>query len=295
MTVFCLGEVLVDCAGNSCFPGGAPANVAYHIASLGQLAEIVSRVGDDSAGHELTEWLGSHSVGTRFLQSDPSQATGSVNILPGPRYEIAAPAAWDFIELTDAASAAVADAGAVVFGTLAQRQPLSRRTIRALVETARASGVPVLCDLNLRAPFFDEETILWSLRHCDVLKLNREELDIVSVLLGAVGARADLFAGLLREFGIACCVLTEGEEGSLICEHGRVSGHAAEVVTDIADTVGAGDAFTAVLASALARGIPLSTAAAPATALSAFVVSKSGATPAIPSELAARINSMLGV
>ena len=295
MIVFCLGEVLVDCAGDSSFPGGAPANVAYHIASLGQRAELVSRVGDDAAGCELAGWLGSHSVGTRFLQSDPSRATGSVNILPGPRYEIAAPAAWDFIEPTDAASVAVTDAGAAVFGTLAQRQPVSRRTIRALVETARASHVPVLCDLNLRAPFFDEETILWSLRHCDVLKLNREELGVVSGLLGAVGARADLFAGLLREFGIARGVLTEGEEGALICEDGRVSGHAAEVVTDIADTVGAGDAFTAVLAAALARGIPLSTAAAPATALSAFVVSKSGATPAIPSELAARINAMLGV
>lgn len=295
MTVFCLGEVLVDRAGNSCFPGGAPANAACHVAALGQRAEVVSRVGDDSAGRELSEWLGSHSVGRRFLQSDPSQATGSVNILPGPRYEIAAPAAWDFIEPTDAASAAVTDAGALVFGTLAQRQPLSRRTIRALVESARASGVPVLCDLNLRAPFFDEETILWSLRHCDVLKLNREELDIVSGLLGAAGARADLFAGLLREFGIARGVLTEGEEGALTCEDGRLSRRAAEVVTDIADTVGAGDAFTAVLAAALARGIPLPTAAAPAAALSAFVASKPGATPAVPSELAARIKAMLGV
>lgn len=295
MTVFCLGEVLVDCAGNSCFPGGAPANAAYHIAALGQRAEIVSRVGEDAAGRDLTGWLGSHSVGTRFLQSDANQATGSVNVLPGPRYEIAAPAAWDFIEQTDAASAAATDAGAVVFGTLAQRQPVSRRTIRALVETARASGVPALCDLNLRAPFFDEETILWSLRHCDVLKMNREELDIVSGLLGAVGPRADLFAGLLREFGLARGVLTESEEGVLICEDGRVSRHAAEVVTDIADSVGAGDAYTAVLAVALARRIPLSTAAAPAAVLSAFVVSKPGATPAIPSELVARINAMLGV
>ena len=295
MTVFCLGEVLVDCAGSSCFPGGAPANVAYHVAVLGQGAEIVSRVGNDAAGRDLTKWLESHSVGTRFLQSDPSQPTGSVDVLPGPRYELALPAAWDFIEPTDAVSAAVTDAGAVVFGTLAQRQPVSRQTIRALVETARASGVPILCDLNLRAPFFDEETIMWSLRHCDVLKLNREELDIVSGILGAAGAREDLFAELLREFGIARGVLTEGEEGALISEDGRVSLHAAHAVTEIADTVGAGDAFTAVLAVALARGIPLSTAAAPAAALSAFVVSKPGATPAIPSELAARINAMLGV
>ena len=291
MTFFCLGEVLVDCLGGSRFPGGAPANVAYHVAALGQPAEIVSRVGDDTAGRELTAWLGSHSVGTRFLQSDSSQTTGSVNVLPGPRYEIAAPAAWDFIEPIDAASAAVTDAGALVFGTLAQRQPVSRGTIRAMVGTARAAGIPALCDLNLRAPFFDEETILWSLRHCDLLKLNREELDIVSGLLGAAGARADLFAGLLREFGIARGVMTEGGEGALICEDGCVSHHTAEAATDVTDTVGAGDAFTAVLAVALARGIPLSAAAAPAAALAAFVVSQPGATPAIPSELAARIRA----
>lgn len=291
MTIFCLGEVLVDSLGGSRYPGGAPANVAYHVAALGQPAEIVSRVGDDTAGRELTEWLGSHSVGTRFLQIDPGQPTGSVTILPGPRYEIAAPAAWDFIERTDAASVAVGKAGALVFGTLAQRQPVSRGTIRALVETARAAGVPALCDLNLRAPFFDEETILWSLRHCDVLKLNLEELDIVSGLLGAAGARADLFAGLLREFGIARGVLTAGEEGSLICEDGCVSHSAAVAVTDVADTVGAGDAFTAVVAVALARRVPLSAAAAPAAALAAFVVSQPGATPAIPDELAARIGA----
>ena len=295
MTVLCLGEVLVDCLGSSRFPGGAPANVAYHIATLGQSVEIVSRAGDDTAGRELTGWLAAHSVGTRFLQIDPSHPTGFVNVLPGPRYEIAAPAAWDFIELADAAWAAVSDAGAVVFGTLAQRQPVSRGTIRALVGAARGAGVPVLCDLNLRAPFFDEETILWSLRHCDVLKLNREELDIVSDLLGAAGARTDLFVGLLREFSIARGVLTEGGDGALIYEDGRVSRHAAEAVTDVSDTVGAGDAFTAVLAVALARGIPLSAAEAPAAALAASVVSKPGATPAIPAELSARINAMLSV
>jgi len=291
VTVFCLGEVLVDCLGGSRFPGGAPANVAYHVAALGQPAEIVSRVGDDTAGGELTAWLGSHSIGMRFLQIDPGQPTGSVDILPGPRYQIAAPAAWDFIERTEAASVGLGKAGALVFGTLAQRQPVSRGTIRAMVGTARAAGIPALCDLNLRAPFFDEETILWSLRHCDLLKLNREELDIVSGLLGAAGARADLFAGLLREFGIARGVMTEGVGGALICEDGCVSHHAAETATDVVDTVGAGDAFTAVLAVALARRVPLSAAAAPAAALAAFVVSQPGATPAIPSELAARIRA----
>ena len=217
-----------------------------------------------------------------------------MNVSPGPRYEIASPAAWDFIESTGAALAAAAEARVVVFGTLAQRQPVSRRTIRALVETARTAGAPVLCDLNLRAPFFDEETLLWSLRHCDVLKLNREELDVVSGFLGAAGVSEDLFAGLLREFGIPCGVLTEGSEGALVWERGEVSRHEAEAVPGVVDTVGAGDAFSAVLAAAMARGISLSKAAAPAAALAAHVVSRRGATPEIPRELAARVNALLG-
>ena len=294
MSIFCLGEVLVDRVDGSRYPGGAPANVASHISALGARVEMVSRVGKDEPGRELAKWLGSKSIGVRFVQVDAAWPTGSVDVLPGPRYEIAAPSAWDFIELSGEALSATASAGAVVFGTLAQRRPVSRSTIRALVEAARASGVPVLCDLNLRAPFFDEESILWSLRHCSVLKLNREELDIVSGLLGASGPREDLFTGMLREFGLAQGVLTEGEEGAFLYERGEVSRHVTEAVAKVADTVGAGDAFTAVLSLALSRGISLSEAAAPAAALAAYVVSQEGATPEIPRELVARINAMLG-
>jgi fructokinase len=294
VSVLSLGEVLVDCFGEGRFPGGAPANVAYHVAALGELVAIVSRVGKDPSGSDLADWLKSVAVQTHLLQTDDIQATGMVNVSPGPRYEIAAPAAWDFIELTDAARSAAASAGAVVFGTLAQRQPVSRRTIRSLVGTARAARVPALCDLNLRAPFYDEESVVWCLRNCDVLKLNREELEVVSRLLHARGETGDLFVGLLREFDIPRGVLTDAGNGAWVLEEGEVHRQPAEETKEFADAVGAGDAFAAVLAVAVSRGRRLRSAAASAAALAAYVVSQPGATPEIPRKITTRINAMLG-
>lgn len=214
--------------------------------------------------------------------------------MPGPRYEIAEQSAWDFMEIADESRLALAGAGVVVFGTLAQRQPVSRRTIRSLVEIARASHVPALCDLNLRAPFHDEETILWCLRNCDILKLNRGELDVVSRMLQASGKAEDLLSGLLLEFGIPRGVLTDGANGAWLFECGEILHQPAEQAVHFVDAVGAGDVFCAVLAVAISRGLSIKKAAAPAVALASFVVSQSGATPEIPREMVARINAMLG-
>ena len=293
MSVVCLGEILVDCLGDARLPGGAPANVASHAAALGENSVLVSRIGCDADGETLEVSIRQRGV-RALLQRDEAKATGLVEIRPGPRYEIYSPAAWDFIEPADDVSAAVAGAGSVVFGTLAQRHPVSRQTIRASVAAARGAEIPVLCDLNLRPPFFDEETVLWSLRHCDVLKINREELDVVSGLLGAVGNAEDLFGGLMREFSVARGVLTLGEEGALFFEDGDFFRQPAQVVARVSDPVGAGDAFAAVIAVALVRGLPLRLAASPAAALAAFVVSQCGAMPELPTELVVRINAMLG-
>jgi len=293
VSLLCVGEVLVDLIGGDGIPGGAPANVACHVASLGERSLLLSRVGNDENGRYLLEWLDARGVRTDLVQTDPACPTGAVRVLPGPRYEIGEPAAWDFIADSDAAAVAAAAPGAVVFGTLAQRQPVSRKTIRALVATVRAAGVPVLCDLNLRAPFFDEETVLWSLRHCDLLKLNREELETVSFMLSARGETGDLFRGLLREFGIGRGVLTAGEKGAWLCEDGELFHQPAAEAPRVVDAVGAGDAFTAVVSVALQRGVSLRRAGPAAAELSAHVLSRTGGTPVVPDELAARINSML--
>jgi len=276
--------------------GGAAANVAFHAAALEPgSAALVSRIGDDARGSEIRGLLQSAGVGAEWLQVDASQPTGSVQVSLRdgvPSYLIDMPAAWDFIELSDTNCSAAEKASVVVFGTLAQRYPVSCGTIRSLVERARTSGAVVVADLNLRAPFIDEEVIVWTLRHCDLLKLNREELALVSGMLGAAGDTATLFDGLVREFGLSRAVLTCGAEGAWFFDAGR-KWHQPAVAAPVVDTVGAGDAFTAVLAAALAEDVPLAQAAPAAAEVASYVVSQPGAMPVWPEGLRERVRSIL--
>jgi len=293
VSLLCLGEILFDCLGSLRLPGGAPANVACHAAALGREAVLLSRVGDDADGSRLKDWLREKRISSELLQTDLVHPTGTVKVEAGPRYEIEVPAAWDFIEISPVLIDAASRSAAVVFGSLAQRQPVSRRTIRAAVGASRAARVPVLCDLNLREPWYDEEIILWSLRNCDLLKLNLDELAVVSRLLQARGEPADLFAGLLREFAIPRGVLTCGAEGAWCVEDGATWHEPAVATTPVGDAVGAGDAFTAVLALGVTKGLSLRKAAPAAAALAAYVCSQAGATPELPEKLVCAIKGML--
>jgi fructokinase len=287
LPVVCLGEVLFDrWPDGSLHPGGAPANVAFHASALDVPAVLVSRVGSDAHGTKLKCWFAESGVNVDLCQSDARHPTGlvEVGISPSgaPVYDIRAPAAWDFLEATGDALAAMRQAGVLVFGTLAQRHPVGRHAVRSLVEAARACGVAGLADLNLRAPFYDDEVIFWTLRHCDVLKLNGEELGEVSRTLGASGSEEDLFVGLLREFGIARGVLTAGGDGAWIFEEGELTHEPAVAEVEVLDPVGAGDAFCAALAVGLASGKSLRESAPRAARAAAFVVSRQGATPRLP-------------
>ncbi len=283
MAVVCAGEVLFDrWPDGTGFPGGAPANVAFHAAGLGAETFLISRTGDDPAGRRLREWLRGAGVDTAHCPADPARPTGTVTVDPdsagGPCYDIYGPAAWDFIAADAAALDLARRARVLVIGTLAQRHPVSRGAIRELAAVAGRGGARVLADLNLRAPFHDEEILLWTLRHCGVLKLNRDELAGISRLLGAAGDEKDLFSGLLREFAIPCGVLTAGADGAWIHEDGVLT-HQPAVAVEAVDPVGAGDAFCAALAAGLDRGGTLREAAPEAARLAALVVSRRGAAP----------------
>lgn len=287
--VVCAGELLADrWPDGTEFPGGAPANVAFHVAALGVKSVLLSRVGDDPSGRRLRGWLRGAGVSMDCCQIDGERPTGVVAVDPagagGPRYDIAGPAAWDFLEASEEARALAAGSRVFVFGTLAQRYPVSRAAIRELAAAAARGGSCVLADLNLRAPFFDEETVLWTLRHSRVLKLGREELLQVSSLLAASGTEREMFTGLLREFAIPCGVLTAGSDGAWIYEDGELS-HQPAAPAEAVDPVGAGDAFAAVLAAGLARGRKLRELAPQAACVAAYVVSQRGATPALPAGL----------
>jgi len=289
MAVVCAGELLLDCwPDGSEQPGGAPANVAWHAASLGAESILITRVGDDARGAGLRRWLAVVGVVDSACQIDADRPTGLVSVGASadgsPFYDIVAPAAWDFLEAAGPALPAAGQADVFVYGTLAQRHPEGRRATRALAQAALGSGGRVLADLNLRAPFYDDEILLWTLRHCHILKLNREELAVVSHLLGAAGREADLFTGLLREFGIGRGVLTAGADGAWIFEDGRLV-HEPAVPASAVDPVGAGDAFCAALAVGLAAGRTLRESAPRAARAAAFVVSRHGATPPLPPEI----------
>ncbi len=287
MSVVCAGELLVDCWPDSSEqPGGAPANVAFHAHALGASSALISRVGSDESGAHLMRWLGRSGVDADCCQIDAEHPSGRVEVTFSPAgtpvYEIPTAAAWDFLEASDPALDAAKQARAFVFGTLSQRHPIGRRAIRALVQAACNGGACVMADLNLRSPYFDSEIVLWTIRHCDVLKLNREELAEVSEMLGARGDDEDLFSGLLREFGVARGVLTAGGDGARIFEEGKLTHEPAVSGAVVVDPVGAGDAFCAGLAVGLARGQTLRQSAPRAARAAAFVVSQQGATPSLP-------------
>jgi fructokinase len=290
--ILCVGEYLADVLPSGLeLPGGAPANVAFHAgASTAVEAEVVSRIGDDARGRELRARLRGAGIKDGLVQVDGARPTGTVQVrldANGPGYEIGAPAAWDFLAESAENTTAAQASSVVVFGTLAQRHPVARQTIRSLVGQARASGALAVADLNLRAPFFDDEVIFWTLRHCDLLKLSREELLIVSGRLGADGEMSSLFEGLVREFGLRRAVLTCGGDGACFFDQGCTWRQSA-VATELCDTVGAGDAMTAILSAALALGVPLREAAPLGAEVASFVVSQAGAMPHWPDKLVNR-------
>lgn len=277
--------------------GGAPANVAFHLASSRAVkTTICSRIGNDPAGRDLRQWLAGAGIDTGLLQVDETNPTGVVRVRSENDqavYDIVSPAAWDHIAETSQAMETAVRSSVVVYGTLAQRHPVSRSTIRAMVARARASGALAVADLNLRSPFFDGETVMWTLRNCDVLKLNSAELQTVSALLGAHGEEQLLFEGLVREFQLPRAVLTRGDGGALVFESGAVWREASAPVTKVSDTVGAGDSVTAIMAASLALGVPWQKAMPLAAEVAAYVVSQEGAMPPWPRELVDRARRLL--
>ena len=175
-TILCFGEILWDFLPEGLFPGGAPFNVASHLHALGVPVGMVSRVGADVLGTEALRRLARNGIATDLVQIDPEHATGMVAVTLDrdgtPSYQIVRPAAWDFIELRPGLLERAARAAAIVFGSLAQRDPVTRATLERLCEVE----VPKVFDVNLRPPHDDIEIVRESLEMAEVVKLNEEEL-----------------------------------------------------------------------------------------------------------------------
>jgi fructokinase len=277
--ILCVGEVLWDALPEGLFLGGAPFNVACHLRAAGVPAAMVSRVGEDRLGDEALRRARRYGVGVDLIQVDPSRPTGFVSVTVdaagNPAYEILEPAAWDAIEATDSLLARADAARAIVFGSLAQRHPVSRRTIERLWE----SDATMVFDVNLRPPYDDVDVVRRSLRHADVVKLSAGEMTQVTEWFALRGAPREAAAALAEEFACSVVCLTRGSEGAALWHDGSWTEHPGFQV-DVRDTVGAGDAFLAVLLAGLLSGGSDAALLQHANLIGAYVATQYGAVPA---------------
>jgi fructokinase len=283
-----IGEVLWDVYPDAAHFGGAPANFACHAASLGAEAWMVSAVGADELGDRALDSLGQRGVECASVTRDPKHATGRVLVTLDAKgqasYEFAADTAWDHLSWSDQRASLARRCDAVCFGTLGQRSPISRDTIRRFVEATPLTALKVF-DVNLRQHFYDAETIESSLQIASALKLNGEELPIVAELCG-IKARAprDILMELMSRYELRFAALTHGPDGALLIAAGEES-ECPAVPTTVVDTVGAGDAFTATLVFDFLRGLPVVEINRHANAVASFVCSQPGAGSPLPASL----------
>ena len=293
-----IGELLWDMLPAGPQLGGAPANYSVMASRLGNHASVLSRIGSDDLGKRALEVLAPFPVDTALIQVDPVQPTGRVTVQlqdGQPSYTIHQPVAWDFLAPTDQWLRAAAAADAVCFGSLAQRDPVSRATIHALVHATRPECESIF-DVNLREPYFTAEILRESLKLATVVKMNDAEVPVVARLLGLAHPTqtVQLRQGaemLLSEFpDLKLAAITRGGHGSLLVAQSEWDEHPGIQIT-VADTIGAGDAFTAAMTHYLLRGAPLSVLNEAGNRWGGYIASQSGAMPAISSETLARITA----
>ena len=279
-----LGEILWDVFPDGPRFGGAPANFACHVAALGGAAEMVSAVGRDELGDRAVTELHNRRVGTGHVHRHERRPTGTVTVsLDGDghaSYEFASDTAWDALPWSDDLARLAERTSAVSFGTLGQRSEDSRETVRRFVAATPSTALRIF-DVNLRPPFVSDPVILDSAAMANVLKLNDEELPALATLCELTGSDVEIMRKLADRFALEAVALTRGAGGAVLLRDGQVSQQPG-VETRVVDTVGAGDAYTAVLALGLLDGHDLDAINRRACQVAAFVCSQSGATPQLP-------------
>lgn len=281
-----IGELLWDILPTGKQVGGAPTNFAFHAMQCGCESILISAVGNDNQGDELVSTIKALNINCEFIQRN-NFPTGTVTVTLNekgqPQYIIHENVAWDNTVFNAKIENKLKELDAVCFGTLGQRKPVSAITIQQLL-TAVNLGCLKVFDINLRQHFFSFEVIVKSLEFADVLKLNDEELPVLSDFFGIKGELKTQLNHILNQFNLKYVVYTMGEKGSLILSDKEYSFLKSPKV-DVTDTVGAGDSFTAVLISGLLKGLPLTKVHESASQAAAFVCTQKGACPAIPFQI----------
>ena len=304
-SIVVVGEALVDVFPDREVVGGAPFNVARNLAGLGAHVTMVTRVGDDAAGRRVADEYERFGIDRHGLQHDATRATGLVHVALGPdghRFRIAEDAAWDALDVAAALDAiGRVSPQAVCFGTLAQRASTSREAIVRIVPIVGETGAPRFLDLNLRVGDGDRgsadpsHVVHGSLLLADLVKVNADELAallawFVAPLDGAAvaglhshgsTARADEQAvarRLVERFALNGLIVTRGTAGCAAYDGlGECVAEAESTAVDAIDTVGAGDAFVAVMLLGRTRGWPMQLTIERATAFAGAVCTLRGA------------------
>ena len=284
-----LGEALWDVLPDGRKLGGAPANFAYHAGQFGLDTLAVSALGKDSLGDETCKEL--EKKGLRHVMPRLDYPTGTVQVTLDksgvPAYDIKEGVAWDNIPFTPEIEEIAHNCRAVCFGSLAQRNKVSRETIRKFVKATPKDCMRIF-DINLRQSFYTKEVIQESLRLCNVLKINDEELVTIGRMFGYPGLdMSNKCWLLLGKYNLDVLVLTCGINGSYVFTRGEMSFQTTPKVK-VADTVGAGDSFTGSFCAALINGMPIAEAHKLAVDVSAYVCTQNGAMPVLPVELTSR-------
>ncbi len=285
-----IGEILWDVFPDGPRFGGAPSNFccsASELAGDGAHVYMVSAVGDDELGHNALSALQGHGVNTGCVQI-AKQETGKVLVeldsAGVASYRFAEDTAWDNLEWNDALAERASECDAVCFGTLGQRSDSSRAVIRKFVNATSNDTLRIL-DVNLRAPFFDDKVILESLELASVLKLNDDELPHLAELIGLEGTDPELLRQVADRYELRCVALTRGPNGAILSCGDAIS-DLPGVPVQVADTVGAGDAFTAAMTLGLLSGQNVEQINRKSIAVAAYVCSQNGATPSFPASIA---------
>lgn len=284
-----VGEVLWDVFPTGPRFGGAPANFACSSSELGGAlldVRMVSAVGRDPLGGDARQQLLKHQVSIDLV-SELEQQTGRVDITldegGSASYEFAQDCAWDYLPWSESLAACASVSDVVCFGTLGQRNSVSRASIQQFVATTSPDALRIF-DINIRKPFYSQDVIVRSLELANVLKLNDEELPLLQGMLDLTGSIEQQLRRLMQQFGLQAVAFTRGANGALLLRGDEASDLPGKPV-NVIDTVGAGDAFTAAFSLGLLRDLDLDLINQRASEVAAYVCSHSGATPRFPPSL----------
>lgn len=286
-----IGEVLWDQLPSGDVLGGAPLNVAYHASQLGAESYIISAVGNDILGNEIISGLSTKSI--NLFLSRVAYPTGTVKVTLDdsgvPDFVITKDVAWDYIELTSESSEIACQLDAVCFGSLVQRNKTSHNSIVKFLKLVPEKALKIF-DINLRQNFYTKELINESLEIANILKINDNELVVISKLFGWNGDEEYICRKLLDKYKLKLIAYTRGTNGSFLYTTDETHFLDTPAVL-VRDTVGAGDAFTATLMVTLLSGYKLSECHTLAVDIAAFVCKNDGAMPEYSKKLYDRINS----